>query len=281
MKKTISSLILKATTLTVVAALVLSTAKVVYAWHGNVDAQKDCEGWSLNISASPSSQAHWTASPAQSGDWSGSDTIQWEVNFTWDNSSETDNKQGTLNKPEDCSEPTPTPTPEPSPTPTPEPTPTPTPGPTPTPTPSDNPGCPFSSPTAAPVLSGFRSSATSIVLTWNSVGPVTHYMVRYGTSSGNYQYGLTDIGNTTIYEVKDLQPNTVYYFEVAGANECAAGHWSNELSVGQVLAAATHVPVAAGTSNMNYLATAAALASSGVVLRFLSKYTKGLYIFGR
>lgn len=163
-----------------------------------------------------------------------------------------------------------------------EPTPTPTPTSPPPPPPPDNPPtCPASSPTASPVLGGFRSSPTSVVLTWNSVGPLTHYSLRYGTSSGNYQYGATNIGNGILYEVKDLQPGVTYYFQITGVNDCAAGHWSNEFSPGQVLGAVTHEPVAAGIAGMGFQLLAAGLAALGAVFYALSRFTKRIYILDR
>lgn len=369
-------------------AIVLSTAKIVYAWNGNVDPRADCQGWSLDISTSPSNGADWTATPDESGDWSAGNTVNWEVNFSWDGSSETDHKEGTLTKPEHCEEPqpkpvishanceevlvvmpqapqglqgtsgslstagpqgqtnitvswhgyfghaakwkgnlpnlgngsytitsgqvashsihnvpfsfdancwetptpiptpipTPTPTPIPTPIPTPTPTPTPTPGPTPTPTPTPGHGCPDPKPTSAPTLSGFRTSSTSIMLTWNSVEPLSHYMIRYGKSSGNYEFAALDVGNTNLYEVKDLEANVQYFFQVAGVNGCAPGDWSNEITPREKIlgaAAMTHEPVAAGGEYLKFLAISGTLSAAGLLFYILSKLTKRTYIFDR
>lgn len=164
------------------------------------------------------------------------------------------------------------------------------PEPTPTPTPGnggnggnggDKPECPASSPTAAPVVSAFRSSPTSVVLTWNSVGPLTHYSLRYGTSPGNYEYGATNIGDVIMYEVKDLEPNKPYYFQIAGVNDCAAGHWSNEVGVNGKVLGIAHEPVAAGLSGLNLVGIASSLAAAGAVLFLLSKFTKRNYLLDR
>lgn len=160
--------------------------------------------------------------------------------------------------------------------------------PTPTPTPTDDgddngdggdtPICPESSPTASPELQAFYTSDTSVMLTWNSVGPVTHYMIRYGTSSGNYQYGSTNIGNVISYEVKDLDANQTYFFQLAGVNECAAGHWSNEISPsrGRILAAHTTVDAGFG-SGLGIIALISGVVTG--IFVFLSKLTKRRYIF--
>ncbi len=56
--------------------------------------------------------------------------------------------------------------------------------------------------------------------------------MEYGTKSGDYPYGSTNIGGkgTRTYLVKSLSPNTTYYFKVRGGNGCATGTWSNEIS---------------------------------------------------
>src|SRR5260370_3366596 len=62
--------------------------------------------------------------------------------------------------------------------------------------------------------------------------PYDHYTVTYGTSSGNYSFGLDNAGGKGIRTVLigSLMPNTTYYFKIRPANGCAAGVWSNEIS---------------------------------------------------
>jgi hypothetical protein len=77
------------------------------------------------------------------------------------------------------------------------------------------------------------SSSIEIFFT-KADNPVDHYTLAYGTSSGNYQYGIDSFGSIEkeqqSYTVKSLQPNTTYYFKVRGGNGCAPGEWSNEIS---------------------------------------------------
>lgn len=154
------------------------------------------------------------------------------------------------------------------------------PEPTPTPTPGN--ACPDPSPTQAPTVSGFRSSPTSIVLTWNSVEPVSHYMIQYGKNSGSYEYSVLDIGNTNIYEVKDLEPNVQYFFQVAGVNGCQPGDWSNEVSPREkVLGAAVHEPVDAGLEGIDFISIAQVLGIAGPILYLSSRYTKKNYLLDR
>jgi hypothetical protein len=64
--------------------------------------------------------------------------------------------------------------------------------------------------------------------------PVTHYVLEFGTKSGEYQFGLPDMGinekNQMAYNVQILKPNTRYYFRIRAGNGCATGVWSNEVS---------------------------------------------------
>jgi hypothetical protein len=63
-------------------------------------------------------------------------------------------------------------------------------------------------------------------------GPLDRYVLEYGLSSGNYQYGADPIGGpkTRTYVVRSLVPKTTYYFRVRAGNGCGVGPWSNELS---------------------------------------------------
>lgn len=72
----------------------------------------------------------------------------------------------------------------------------------------------------------------SVLLYFSEAGdPVDKYVLEYGTKSGKYTYGATNIGGkgTRTYLVKSLAPNTKYYFRVRGGNGCATGNWSNEI----------------------------------------------------
>lgn len=125
-------------------ALLLAAALwvVALAWHGNVQTKADCEGWRLKISANPSEGAHWVASPGESGSWNGNSSVNWSVDFSWDDSNETDHEEGTIYRPDNC-DPTATPdstaTPDPTATETPIPTDTPNPTATPESEPSETP----------------------------------------------------------------------------------------------------------------------------------------------
>ncbi len=63
-------------------------------------------------------------------------------------------------------------------------------------------------------------------------GPLDHYILQYGTTSGNYPYGSQNIGGSGARTalVSSLAANTTYYFRIQAANGCAPGTWSNEIS---------------------------------------------------
>lgn len=92
------------------------------------------------------------------------------------------------------------------------------------------PVCNSTVPSSTPFLTVTRAGANSALLNWTAVTPVTHYMIRYGTTPGNYIYGAPNVGNVTNFTVNFLSANTTYYFQVAGVNNCMPGPWSNEAS---------------------------------------------------
>ena len=71
-----------------------------------------------------------------------------------------------------------------------------------------------------------------ITLSWDGVPHANRYAVAYGTTSGNYQYGAYNIGESSSrsYTVSSLNPGTQYYFKLAAANGCASSPFSNEVS---------------------------------------------------
>lgn len=99
---------------------------------------------------------------------------------------------------------------------------------------SGNYPCTNPAPGSTPKLSlAQQISASQITLSWTkSSDPVSHYLVAYGISSGQYQYGNPRIGgrNVTAFTIDALSPNTKYYFIIKAVNGCMPGNNSNELS---------------------------------------------------
>lgn len=88
----------------------------------------------------------------------------------------------------------------------------------------------------APWLYGAIAQDSGSVLLYftEADNPVNKYVLEYGTKSGDYPYGVQDMGinlrGQMTFLVKSLSSNTTYYFRVRGGNGCATGTWSNEIS---------------------------------------------------
>lgn len=51
--------------------------------------------------------------------------------------------------------------------------------------------------------------------------------IRFGLHDGQWIYGQLGLANDGHYVVQGLQPNTPYFFQIAGQNGCAIGTWSD------------------------------------------------------
>jgi len=98
------------------------------------------------------------------------------------------------------------------------------------PTCSDNP--PFGSPD----LFQIRAYKNRSILYFAPPGgQYSNFFIAYGFSDGDNRFGTSfgqihSIGAIS-HEIRDLSPNTTYYFRVRGGNGCATGNWSNTLKI--------------------------------------------------
>ncbi len=94
-------------------------------------------------------------------------------------------------------------------------------------------GCSDSPPGSTPqLISAIAKGSNQIVLNWTSaINPVSHYLLSYGFTSGQYIYGNPNVGGqgTTSYTVGSLSPGKKYYFVVKAVNGCTPGNFSNEV----------------------------------------------------
>lgn len=93
--------------------------------------------------------------------------------------------------------------------------------------------CDDNSPNGKPVLISAIPGEKSVTLTWTkATDPVTHYLVAYGKSATNMEYGNQNIGgkDATTYTVGELAKGVKYYFKVRPVNGCRPGDYSNKLS---------------------------------------------------
>jgi hypothetical protein len=98
------------------------------------------------------------------------------------------------------------------------------------------PQCTAQRPTA-PILTSVKKGGTQAVLTWTSVNLATHYVIAYGTTPANLEFGVPNTGKVTTYTVKNLGANTKYYFTVYAVNDCMPSEGST--IVGSVAGSAT------------------------------------------
>jgi hypothetical protein len=181
----------RAVPLAAAAAILLGLPSVAAAHHADVVADIDCDGlvtftaaaWNGGTQASrtnpdigvwvredggsfveltsaayffgPSNGFSFT--DTHDADDANSVTVRVQAQANWGNGGAPGSlREVTVFAPQDCEQPTPTPTPDPTPTPTPDPTPTPTPEPTPTPDPTETPD-----PTATPTGSALPTESTA------------------------------------------------------------------------------------------------------------------------
>lgn len=104
-------------------------------------------------------------------------------------------------------------------------------GKSPTPT---TPVCNDARPTTAPFLiSAISTGQNSVTLNWSKAsGPVTYYLITYGTKAGEQLYGNPNVGgsDTTSYTINGLSGGQRYFFRVRAGNNCMPGDFSNEVS---------------------------------------------------
>lgn len=99
---------------------------------------------------------------------------------------------------------------------------------------SSNPSSPQCNNSAPLAPTGFYvvDNNGSATLHWNqTTSGHTGYLIAFGTSPGNYQYGAPDIGNNDHYTVRGLTPNAQYCFYVRSLNGCMPGERSPEYCI--------------------------------------------------
>ncbi|KKQ48801.1 MAG: hypothetical protein US68_C0024G0006 [Candidatus Shapirobacteria bacterium GW2011_GWE1_38_10] len=92
--------------------------------------------------------------------------------------------------------------------------------------------CEDNKPKGRPILTSAVPGEESVTLTWiEGQGPITHYLVAYGRTNTEVEYGNPYIGSqgTTTYTVESLTKGVKYYFKIRPVNGCRTGSFSNKL----------------------------------------------------
>ena len=93
--------------------------------------------------------------------------------------------------------------------------------------------CTDTIPASSPSITSLVSGSNSMGVNFSPASdPVSYYALEYGTKSGEYVYGASNIGGkeTRSYTVNLLSPGRRYYFRVRAGNGCMIGPWSTEKS---------------------------------------------------
>lgn len=114
--------------------------------------------------------------------------------------------------------------------------------------------CDDNSPASKPILISAVAGKDSVTLTWTEARePLTHYLVAYGRSETEIEYGNQNIGDrwATTYTVGGLKKGVKYYFKVRPVNGCRPGDFSNKLSA---IPGVSNNSGAAGAKDVNIVA---------------------------
>ena len=89
--------------------------------------------------------------------------------------------------------------------------------------------CTDSKPGKIGKLTAGKISSTSVKVEWEKVSGASSYNLVYGTSPGNYIYGVNNLGDVA-KDVNYLDPNATYFFAALAINGCMPGELSDEVS---------------------------------------------------
>jgi hypothetical protein len=96
-------------------------------------------------------------------------------------------------------------------------------------------GCSNQAPTSSPDLFQVDTINTKATVYFAPSGmPYDNYVIRFGLTANNLLYSASFTrgyaGGVIYYTINELNPNTIYYFQVRAGNGCKPGEWGNTLS---------------------------------------------------
>ncbi len=93
--------------------------------------------------------------------------------------------------------------------------------------------CGAQKPQNSPRLISAVAQDSAVTLTWEeSKGPLTHYVLAYGTTPEKMEYGNPNIGptGTTSFQIDHLTNGHKYYFRLMAVNECKPSEVSDKVA---------------------------------------------------
>lgn len=93
--------------------------------------------------------------------------------------------------------------------------------------------CAYGKPKGTPKITSVFAGLNTVTIAWDEPeGPLSYYLISYGTEAGKPLYGNPNIGGkgTTSYVIQNLSGGQKYYFKVRAGNNCAPGDYSEEVS---------------------------------------------------
>ncbi len=106
-----------------------------------------------------------------------------------------------------------------------------------------------------PVLTSVKKNGTQAVLTWTKSELATHYVISYGLTANNLEFGVPNTGNVLTYTINSLNASSTYFFTVYAVNNCMPSDGSVILgsvagtssASNSVTSSSTPTPTSAGT----------------------------------
>ena len=125
----------------------------------------------------------------------------------------------------------------------------------------------------APIIVAATPSAGAAILSWIPVQGATAYLIRRGTTPGQYTASST-VGSVMTHVVTGLAAGTRQYFAIAAVNGSETGGLSNEISV--------DIPASSGVTNLalGKLASQSTTEQGGIAPRAVDGNTNGSFSAG-
>lgn len=136
-------------------------------------------------------------------------------------------------------------------------------------------------PDRAPDLFQINATKNSATLYFTPVNnAITNYTIIYGYKRGEERFGVSfpfgQYDGVINYTIKDLSPNTRYFFKVRADNDCRRGYWSDTMSVQTNWELKIYTRVKGDWSSSNFYNKASATPTGGFVSGIAPGFAPGV-----